>query len=112
MHNSGSPAFTKDSDKVAYASRVADQKQEAPFSPLLSQVVILAKIKIAKFNTKHKSLFTCTTESTLRSTLKSRREIMHKAPSITRRFSMELPQTKHCPNLAMQFEMVRERPVR
>ena len=36
---------------------------------------------------------------------------MHKAPSITRRFSMELPLTKHCPNLAMQFQMVRERPV-
>ena len=42
MHNSGSPAFTKDSDKVAYASRVADQKRESPFSPLLSQVVNLA----------------------------------------------------------------------
>lgn len=42
MHNSGSPAFTKDSDKVAYTSRVADQKHEAPFSHLLSQVVSLA----------------------------------------------------------------------
>ena len=42
MYNSGSPAFTKDSDKVAYDSRVADQKHEAPFSPLLSQVVNLA----------------------------------------------------------------------
>lgn len=42
MHNSGSPAFTRDSDKVAYASRVADQKQEAPFPHLLSQVVNLA----------------------------------------------------------------------
>ena len=42
MHNSGSPAFTRDSDKVAFASRVADQKHEAPFPHLLSQVVNLA----------------------------------------------------------------------
>ena len=42
MHNYGSPAFTTDSDKVAYVSRVADQKHEAPFSHLLSQDVNLA----------------------------------------------------------------------
>ena len=42
MHNSGSPAFTKDSDKVAYTSRVADQKHEAPFSNFLSQNINLA----------------------------------------------------------------------
>ena len=42
MHNSRSPASLRDSDKVAYTSRVADQKHEAPFSHLLSQVVNLA----------------------------------------------------------------------
>ena len=55
MHYSGSPAFTKDSDKVAYACRVADQKQEAPFSPLLSQVVNLAIFAIWENTRKDKN---------------------------------------------------------